>query len=289
MDIWHRIGRVVRFSNLGTLLFFTLNILLIFSVFGSSGSIAELVIIYFITIAVSLSPLGELCLSLFAGAQEIKRVDTKLRIIPLVQYVLDKAKENSTYNMDRVKVMIIHDSAPNAFALGRRTLCITDGLLALPDDLILGVLAHEIGHLSYGHTVIQLLIGGGNIFITGCLFLFKAAYWLFTAIMGLFALGTRSGIMGILTALFAGISTALSWFWVKFCKLFLMWSMRQNEYLADEYAYKIGFGLELAQVLDQHICDVPHDGFFKALYDTHPSNDDRVAALQNLGVHYSRY
>lgn len=29
MDIWHRVGRIVRFSNLGTLLFFTLNILLI--------------------------------------------------------------------------------------------------------------------------------------------------------------------------------------------------------------------------------------------------------------------
>ena len=41
MDIWHRVGRIVRFSNLGTLLFFTLNILLIVAVFGSSGSIVE--------------------------------------------------------------------------------------------------------------------------------------------------------------------------------------------------------------------------------------------------------
>ena len=40
--------------------------------------------------------------------------------------------------------------------------------------------------------------------------------------------------------------------------LFLMWSMRQNEYLADEFAYKIGFGLELATVLDQHIECVRH-------------------------------
>lgn len=60
-----------------------------------------------------------------------------------------------------------------------------------------------------------------------------------------------SGVMGIITAVFAGISTALSWLWVKFCMLFLMWSMRQNEYLADEFAYKIGFGLELATVLDK--------------------------------------
>lgn len=177
----------------------------------------------------------------------------------------------------------------DAFALGRQTLCITDGLLLLSDDMILGILAHEIGHLSYGHTVIQLLIGGGNIFISGCLLLIKISYWIFSAIMGLFAICSRSGVMGIITAVFAGISTALSWLWVKFCMLFLMWSMRQNEYLADEFAYKIGFGLELATVLDQHISDVPHDGFLSAIYSTHPCNDDRVAALQNLGVPYSRY
>ena len=225
----------------------------------------------------------------FAGAKDIKRTDIKLRVIPLIQYVLDKTKENTSYCPQKVKVMIIHDSAPNAFALGKRTLCLTDGLLSLPDNLILGILAHEIGHLSYRHTVIRLLIGGGNIFISGCLLIIKISCWIFSAIMGLFAIGSRSGIMGILTALFAGISTGLSWLWVKFCMLFLMWSMRQNEYLADEFAYKIGFGLELATVLDQHISDVPHDGFLSALYDTHPCNDDRVAALQNLGVPYSRY
>ena len=289
MDIWHRVGRVVRFSNLGTVLFFALNIFLITTIFGSSGNIMELICIYFITVAISLSPIGEICLAAFAGAKDIKRTDIKLRVIPLVQYVLDKAKENTYYCPPKVKVMIIHDPAPNAFALGKRTLCLTDGLLSLPDNLILGIFAHEIGHLSYGHTVIQLLIGGGNIFISGCLLIVKISCWIFTAIMGLFAIGSRSGIMGILTALFAGISTGLSWLWVKFCMLFLMWSMRQNEYLADEFAYKIGFGLELATVLDQHISDVPHDGFLSALYATHPCNDDRVAALQNLGVPYSRY
>lgn len=106
------------------------------------------------------------------------------------------------------------------------------------------------------------MIGGGNIFISGCLLLIKISYWIFSAIMGLFAICSRSGVMGIITAVFAGISTALSWLWVKFCMLFLMWSMRQNEYLADEFAYKIGFGLELATVLDQHISDVPHDGYW---------------------------
>ena len=82
MDIWHRVGRIVRFSNLGTLLFFTLNILLIVAVFGSSGSIVELICIYFFTVAISLSPLGEMCLAAFAGASDIKRVDIKTSSCP---------------------------------------------------------------------------------------------------------------------------------------------------------------------------------------------------------------
>lgn len=289
MDIWHRIGRIVRFSNLGTLLFFALNIALIISVFGASGYIVEVIIFYTITILVSLSPLGERFLTFMAGAKDIKRTDIKLRIIPLVQYVLDRAKQETLYNLDSVNVMIIYDESPNAFALGRKTICITQGLLKLPDNLILGVLAHEVGHLAYGHTVVQLLVGGGNIFISGFLCLLKFATWIVTAIMGLFALGSRDGIIGVITLFFAGITAGLSWLWTKFCKLFLMWSMRQNEYIADEYAQKIGFGMELAEVLDQHLCDVPHEGFFKALYNAHPYNDDRVAALQNLGVPYSRY
>ena len=205
VDIWHRLGRIIRISNLGTVIFFVLNILLIIAVFGSSGNIFELILIYFITVAISLSPTGEMFLAAFAGARDIKRVDIKLRVIPLVQYVLDKANETTPYCPKKVKVLLVHDSAPNAFALGKRTLCITDGLLTLSDDMILGVLAHEIGHLSYGHTVIQLLIGGGNLFISGCLLLIKLSCWIFSAIMGLFAIGSRSGIIGLITGLFAGI------------------------------------------------------------------------------------
>ena len=289
MDIWHKLGRIFRISNLGTVIFFALNIVLIYGVFGSSAESIYLIVIYFITIAISLSPIGEWFLCVVAGAEDIKRIDIKIHVIPLVEVVLDAAKEKSLYSVERVNVKIIRDQTPNAFALGKHTIALTEGLLQLTDDVVMAVIAHEIGHLAYGHTVIQLLIGGGNVFISGFLFLIKVVYWFFTVIMGLFSIASRSGIMGIFTALFAGVSYGLTWIWVKFCKLFLMWSMRQNELVADEFAAKIGFGYELAFALDNQLCDVPHSGFLNALYDSHPCNDDRIAALQELGVGYSRY
>lgn len=289
MDIWHKLGRIFRISNLGTLIFFALNIMLIYGIFGSSAESIYLIAIYFITISISLSPVGEWFLCIVAGAEDIKRTDIKIHVIPLVEIVLNAAKEKSQYSVEQVNVKIIRDQTPNAFALGKQTIALTEGLLLLPDDIVMAVIAHEIGHLAYGHTVIQLLIGGGNVFISGFLFLIKVMYWTFTAIMGFFSIASRSGIMGILTAIFAGISYGLTWIWVKFCKLFLMWSMRQNEFVADEFAARIGFGYELACALDQQLFDVPHNGFLNALYDSHPCNDDRIAALQNMGVDYSRY
>lgn len=68
-----------------------------------------------------------------------------------------------------------------------------------------------------------------------------------------------------------------------------MWSMRQNEFIADEYAYQIGYGETLASVLDRHMCSKPENGLLKALYSTHPNSDDRVAKLQTLGAEYYAY
>lgn len=63
--------------------------------------------------------------------------------------------------------------------------------------------------------------------------------------------------------------------------------MRQNEFVADEYAFRLGYGAVLASVLDRHMCSQLENGLLKALYSTHPHSDDRVASLQDLGAEYS--
>ena len=71
--------------------------------------------------------------------------------------------------------------------------------------------------------------------------------------------------------------------------LFLMWSMRQNEFVADEYAFQLGYGSALARVLDCEMCSPPDNGLLKALFSSHPNTHDRIAHLQELGASYSRY
>jgi len=293
MDIWHRVGRIIRISNLGTLIFFALNITLFCIMLFPYGitlvNIAIVFTAYVSTVIISLSPVGEWVLAAFAGAKEIKRKDIKIRLIPLLEIVFKSAKEITPNMVNSLHLKIIHDSVPNAFAIGRKTICVTDGLLNLTDEEIMAVFAHEMGHLAYKHSAIQLLIGGGNIFISGFLLIIKLMCWLITTIFAAFAVGARSLGGGIFAAIIGGLSSALIWLWTKFCMLFLMWSMRQNEYIADDYARKLGYGETLARVLDNQLCSSPENGLLKALYSTHPRSDDRIAKLQENGVNYSRF
>lgn len=292
--MWHRVGRIVRIQNLGTLIFFVMNmgmLLLLFCPDGITGENALYIsLMYVFTVIISLSPIGEVILAALAGAQEIKRKDIKIRLIPLLEIVYNRAKEKTPSMVSSINLKIIHDNSPNAFAIGRKTICVTDGLLELPDEAIMAVFAHEVGHIAYGHSALQLLIGGANVFIAGCLLLIKFVCWLISGICGIIAgTMTRSFLVGLIATLAASMSTAMIWLWTKFSMLFLMWSMRQNEYVADEYAFSLGFGNALALVLDSALCTQPQNGLLKALYASHPHTDDRIARLQDLGSSYSRY
>jgi len=293
VDIWHRLGRIFRISNLGTLIFFVLNISLIVYTFCNGEvtyiKVIFIVVCYLLSLAISLSPVGEHILAMLANAKRIKRDDIKIKIYPLLDILCEQVNNTGSFFIKKINVRIIHDSSVNAYALGRKTICITDGLLSLSDDEIMAILSHEIGHLVYSHTVLQLIIGGANFLITIFLLFLKLTCWLVTAVMSLFAIGTKKLSIGSVIALIGGIPTLAIWLWTKFCNIFLMWSMRQNEFVADRFSFQIGYGNILASILDRGICTYPQKGLIKALYASHPSNDDRIAKLQELGVCYSRF
>lgn len=91
MDMWHRVGRIVRISNLGTLVFFALNISMLIYLFCPNGFYSDntllLLSIYVLTVIISLFPIGEWTLVLIAGVHEIKRKDIKIRLISFLEVV----------------------------------------------------------------------------------------------------------------------------------------------------------------------------------------------------------
>lgn len=291
MYFFRVLKNIFKPSNIGTIIFFLLNATLIIYIFsdGNKESMINIGIIYLISIIISLSPIGEWFLSLIAGARRMRRKDMRDRMLPIVLRVYKKARKVTPSLPGNIILKVMYDPNPNAFAVGRKTICVTEGLFDLPDEMIEGVLAHEFGHLAFHHTDIQLLIGGGNFIVTFVFAVMKAFSAVMTWISTLFAFRSRSIFTGCLFSSFGIICSALVWLWTKFCMLFLMWSNRANEYVADKYAYEIGYGYELAQVLDSIGTGVPQSTLMKALYSSHPETNDRIGKLQEMGVPYSRY
>lgn len=241
MDIWHRIGYVFRISNFGAFVFLFLNIglmlLVLFYVGPNEINVLIFIALYILVFVIGLSPIGEWIFSLSLGAKNIKRNDIKLKLYPLLDIVHEQARQRSPYISKNIILKIIQDDTINAFAVGRKTICVTRGLLNLEDEEIMAILAHEFGHIAYKHTLLQVLVTCSNILVSIFLLVIKVLCWIIAGFFSLFSFANRNYISGIIITLCAAFSSFLIWLWTKFCLFFLRWSMRENEYLADEYAF----------------------------------------------------
>ena len=67
--------------------------------------------------------------------------------------------------------------------------------------------------------------------------------------------------------------------WTKLSMAFLCLGRRENEFIADAFAYEIGFGNELAAVLDK-LHAPQKSSFLSALFSEHPPVHERIGRLQ---------
>lgn len=293
-QLLHLIRNIFRRSNIGTLIFLLLNLMLMSGfvlMMEGGGNEVQIVLtvlaVNIISLIIAFSPVGQAILCAMTGARKMSRRDFRNRILPLAQEVLEKAKNKTPALPGRIKIRYMRDPNPNAFAIGSNTICVTEGLLELPDHQIQGILAHEVGHLALQHTVVQILIGGANPIMAG--------FIVFGEILAVCGAGItieegrkQRNMSGCLAAIIMLFFVGMVVSWTKLCLLLLRGSSRANEYEADKYAYELGYGEELAEVLDDISLGEPQSSFLKSLTSTHPDTDDRIGRLQSYGVTYGR-
>lgn len=182
----------------------------------------------------------------------------------------------------------------NAFATGRKTVCINEGMLNAPKEQIKATLAHEIGHLAHKDTDLVLIIGVGNFIVTSIFLIvrmFARLTAIFFSIMSLFIGGREGIIAGIGVALYSFICDViiglLMWIWTKIGIMMVMKSNRANEFEADKFALNLGYGNALCEFLDSSTGSSTK-GLFANLLSSHPDKDDRIEALMELGATYSK-
>lgn len=248
-------------------------------------------ILYIASVTVALSPIGEFMIRYQNNCREIRDVEVVNRLEPLFREVYYKAKKQNPEISGDVRLFMNEDKSPNAFATGRKTICITRGMLEQDDDTIKATFAHEFGHLAHKDTDRLLVVYVGNLFITAIASLFQIAVMINYVIMSIVALFMDSD-EGFFVAIFNAIASFISLIFVR--GLMRVWgalgtalcmkTSRGNEYEADHFAFTLGYGRELTlflTALAAYEGDKPR-GLFASLASSHPDSKDRVDRLLEL-------
>lgn len=288
--------RITRKSNIPALIYLVLNVFVIGTIvnilFGGNFVICLLegIVLYSISLLVALSPFGEMILRFQTGCKKMKISEQINYIEPIFREVYDKARRLNPSIQEDVQLFISSDEEPNAFATGRKTICITEGLLKMPVDQIKATLGHEFGHLAHKDTDLILVVSVGNLivsaFIVGIRLFIEALHILF-GICTLFVGGSEGAIASLVNsiyhALISVIVIGLTWVWTKLGVLLVMKSSRSNEFEADEFSFNLGYGNGLCVLLNS-VGSSHEKGLFANLASSHPDKNARISKLQELGV-----
>ncbi|MBR5579259.1 MAG: M48 family metalloprotease [Lachnospiraceae bacterium] len=252
------------------------------------GNILVAMGIYALSIILALSPVGEWILRTQMGCKKINRIDYAERLTPIFKEVYARAKQENPLLPDDIELCMNDDKAPNAFATGRKTICLTKGMYenATAEELK-GVFAHEFAHIANHDTDLILVVTVGNIIITTMIIVIRFVFRImsfFGSISNVF--GSGQGNAPILIGIVGDVVVAaLMWVWTKLGQYLVLATGRAEEYLADDFSLKLGYSEGLCRFLDRFVGE-RRKGVFAVLSSSHPAKDDRIAKLQQNGCTY---
>ena len=269
-------------SNWIYLLWCTLYFIFTWLMFGATiESFGITFVIYAISMLVALSPLGEGILRLMHSVRTLDTKKEKEYLMPIFDEVYETAKEVCP-NLRKIKLFIVDAMYVNAFALGWSTVAVTRGAVqTLSEDELKGVIAHEIGHITRGHTIALLLTVVGNGMFTLMMIISQIIMNIITIIISV-----ASGnvfVRGMLM-LSQSLSSAGYLLLMYMIQAILAINSRKNEFEADLFAYEIGYGENLVESLYLfHETTMNHKmTLLEKMRSSHPHLAKRIARLEEL-------
>lgn len=287
--------RMTESANIPLFIYLIINVIIIglfataFFALPIGWGIAVGFLLYLASVSIALSPVGEWLLRRQTGCVKIEEKEVIDRLEPLFREVYYKAKKENPMISSDVRLFINDDECPNAFATGRKTVCVTRGLLSMTDEQIKATLGHEFGHLSHKDTDRILVVSVGNTVITGVLVLFQIGLIISDIFMQIVA-AIQGDEEGFFMSIMSTISKVIGLFIIKgFMKVWsalgvalCMKTSRGNEYLADQFSFELGFGEGLCSMLASLGGGARPVGLFANLASSHPASEDRIARLQEM-------
>ena len=253
---------------------------------GGLSSFIWLLVVYGISIAVALSPLGEFILRVLKNCREPLTMRERDYLLPLFEEVYQDAKEMSPKLNNNINLYIMDAMYVDSFAIGRETIAITRGAIeTFSAEELKGIFAHELGHMEYGHTKALLLSNIGNAIFTFHIWIIKGVFYVSQALSDMVAKHSFLGRIFSITMLVLRYCIKLGVvLFIHLSEIILALNSRSNEIEADTFAYKIGYGSELisGMYLLQKISMNSKMKFSQRMKASHPHIADRIAHLEKL-------
>lgn len=244
------------------------------------------VLLYAVSVGFALSPLGEALARFLEGARPIETQEDRDYLLPLFEEVYAEAQAFTPSLNKEIELYITDDMYANAFALGRKTVAVTRGaVVTFSREELKGLFAHELGHHANGDTKALMIKLVGNGFFTAVIMAFKLCIVIVEAVSTALRGNGFGWAMFYFSMVIVRVSIDLMIFLLLFIgEIIIAINSRYSEYLADEYAYQIGYGEELKQSLSiLHKLTLPGKmKLSERLKASHPHTLARIARLEKL-------
>ena len=281
--------RFIKFlgSNTTYIAWFVLYFSIALFVLGNTfSSFLFLLAVYGVSITVALSPIGEMILRITENCREPLTEQERNYLVPIFEEVYQDAIEREPTLNKGIKIYIMDAMYVNAFAMGRKTVAVTKGALeTFTADELKGIIAHELGHITHGHTKALLLSLIGNFFFSVLVWIFRLMFLIVQIVSNVVAqvnwLGSMFSIFTFILQLFVDLSVLV---FVNLSQVILASNSRTNEIQADTFAFMIGYGRELTAglYLIQKISMNNKLSLSERLKASHPHIAHRIGKLEKL-------
>lgn len=249
---------------------------------GTFKSFLIVFIVYYVSLIIALSPLGEKLLRLLNRVRPLETNREKEYLQPLFDEVYDRVKEKYN-NLIEIEVCVIDNTTVNAIALGRNTVAVTKGAMqTFTEDELKAVIAHEIAHLVHGDTMayIYAIVVNGifSIFVLLarlCLLLFE---WLQSTLTG------KHSIFSAFMLLFKLYFEFCIWFMSFGFQVILSVNSRKTEFRADKFSYLLGYDSDMIEALYllEKISLGDNSSIIQKMTASHPRITLRIKKLEIL-------
>lgn len=241
--------------------------------------------ISFLIAKVMVSKGGDKILGFIAPARKMSQREQE-RVKHILARVQEQASAKEGWKIKDIRLYTMDSPLLNAFAMGRDILGLTSGALEhLSDDELAGLIAHELGHFHYKDSERQAVNFGLLCFA-------EAMLWVNGIVLALRHTLTPNkdgkspaGVLAlfilpllVLSIMFKFVGSIGIWVYNFTYPLF----NHKQEFRADMFACKIGFGAGLASVLSKIMSyEEPAKGLTARLTQTHPDTGDRIAKIDD--------